>query len=74
MRKLSCYCSVLHRLKHRGVRCTVCRTECSFNASLDESVSWLNSDYKDMNRGCAIRLTAHTLRLAYDVKSWRIVE
>lgn len=68
-----CYCGHLARLKFRGVRCIICRTECLIKQPNDtlreyEMAEWLASDYQRIGTKNAIHLTLHTRRLVQIVK------
>lgn len=73
MRVWSCFCGTLSRLKHRGVRCSICRTECFVKQPTPirrevEMALWLSSDYQHLSPKNAIRLTLHTGRLVRDMQ------
>jgi len=68
-----CYCGHLHRLKFRGVRCIICRTECLLNQPTNmicerEMADWLACDYQHIGTRNAVHLTLHTRRLVQMVK------
>ena len=61
----SCYCGKLNRLKFRGVRCIICRTECVVKEPVatdreTEMSDWLACDYRNIGIKNAVRLTLHT--------------
>jgi hypothetical protein len=69
-----CYCGHLHRLMLRGVRCPICRTECTLvhpsdNEQEREMADWLACDYQHMGIKNAVHLTLHTRRLVGIMKS-----
>ncbi len=74
---MTCYCGKLARLKFRGVRCIICRTECLVNEPAkqnreNEMADWLACDYKDMGVKNAVRLTLHTLSLVATMQGLKL--
>ena len=69
-----CHCGKLRRLKFRGVRCVICRTECTAKqeselAMQSEMSAWMADDYRNIGLGNAVRLTVHTMGLVSQMKA-----
>lgn len=69
----SCYCGTLHRLKHRGVRCVICRVECRLvqRNPGTEMIGWMvERDYQGITSRKALQLLiGHSIDLMHQVRN-----